>query len=151
MSRDPRDTRTEQAADPADRDGHPDDPITELDPETQGSDVAEETEDQANQPGRLMGTFLLLRELWRLVRGEDQRIRVRDRPGLRGGDPSRVGDRKLAPQRCLVDLGGHDRIGHHADPREQIEPSRRSRGEDEPHDAGLMSCAHVMLNLIQHP
>src|SRR2546423_12620906 len=60
------------------RDRHPgmaDDPVTQLDPETQGSDVAEETEDQANQPGRLMGTFLLLRELWRLVRGERQRTR----------------------------------------------------------------------------
>ena len=75
MSGDPRETRNEQAAGRTDRDGHPDDPITELDPETQGSDVAEETEDQANQPGRLMGTFLLLRELWRLVRGERQRTR----------------------------------------------------------------------------
>ena len=75
MSRDPRETRNEQAPARADRDGHLDDPITELDPETQGSDVAEETEDQANQPGRLMGTFLLLRELWRLVRGERQRTR----------------------------------------------------------------------------
>jgi ATP-binding cassette, subfamily B, bacterial len=67
-----RAARDERASD---RDGRPDDPITELDPETQGSDVAEETEDQANQPGRLMGTFLLLRELWRLVRGERQRTR----------------------------------------------------------------------------
>jgi ATP-binding cassette subfamily B protein len=75
VSRDPREARNEQAAGRADRDGHPDDPITELDPETQGSDVAEETEDQANQPGRLMGTLLLLRELWRLVRGERQRTR----------------------------------------------------------------------------
>jgi ABC-type multidrug transport system fused ATPase/permease subunit len=58
-------------------DGRPrdEDPILEVDPETQGSDVAEETEDQANQPGRLMGTLLLLRELWRLVRGERQRTR----------------------------------------------------------------------------
>ena len=32
------------------------DPVTERDPETQRSDVAEETEDQANQPGRLAGT-----------------------------------------------------------------------------------------------
>jgi ABC-type multidrug transport system fused ATPase/permease subunit len=58
-------------------DGRPraENPIVELDPETQGSDVAEETEDQANQPGRLMGTLLLLRELWRLVRGERQRTR----------------------------------------------------------------------------
>jgi len=72
VKREERATRSEQASD---RDGRPDDPITELDPETQGSDVAEETEDQANQPGRLMGTFLLLRELWRLVRGERQRTR----------------------------------------------------------------------------
>jgi ATP-binding cassette, subfamily B, bacterial len=59
----------------ADRDGRPDDSIAELDPETQGSDVAEETENQANQPGRLMGTMLLARELWRLLRGERQRTR----------------------------------------------------------------------------
>ena len=72
MKGEERATRSEQASD---RDGRPDDPITEPDPETQGSDVAEETEDQANQPGRLMGTFLLLRELWRLVRGERQRTR----------------------------------------------------------------------------
>ena len=45
------------------------------DPETQGSDVAEETEDQANQPGRLAGTLLLFRDLWRLLRGEDERGR----------------------------------------------------------------------------
>jgi ABC-type multidrug transport system fused ATPase/permease subunit len=51
------------------------DPVTERDPETQGSDVAAETEDQANQPGRLAGTLLLFRDLWRLIRGEDQRAR----------------------------------------------------------------------------
>jgi len=51
------------------------DPVTELDPETQRSDVAEETEDQANQPGRLAGTLLMFRDIWRLVRGEDQRGR----------------------------------------------------------------------------
>ncbi len=45
------------------------------DPETQGSEVAEETEDQANQPGRLAGTLLMFRDLWRLVRGEDDRGR----------------------------------------------------------------------------
>jgi ATP-binding cassette subfamily B protein len=45
------------------------------DPETQGSDVAQETEDQANQPGRLAGTLLLFRDLWRLLRGEDERGR----------------------------------------------------------------------------
>jgi ABC-type multidrug transport system fused ATPase/permease subunit len=43
--------------------------------EAQGSDVAEDTEDQANQPGRFAGTLLLLRDLWRLIRGEDQRGR----------------------------------------------------------------------------
>ena len=48
---------------------------TPADPETQGSDVAEETEEQANQPGRLAGTLLLARDLWRLIRGEDQRGR----------------------------------------------------------------------------
>jgi ABC-type multidrug transport system fused ATPase/permease subunit len=70
-----RGARSEPSADGHDRNGRPDDPITALDPETQGSDVAEETEDQANQPGRLLGTFLLLRELWRLFRGERQRTR----------------------------------------------------------------------------
>jgi ABC-type multidrug transport system fused ATPase/permease subunit len=45
------------------------------DPEAEGSEVAEETEDQANQPGRLAGTLLLARDLWRLLRGEDQRGR----------------------------------------------------------------------------
>ena len=58
-------------------DGRPraEDPIVEVDPEAQGSDLAEETEDQANQPGRLIGTLLLIRALWRLVRGERQRTR----------------------------------------------------------------------------
>ena len=51
------------------------DPVTERDPETQGSDVAEETADQANQPGRLAGTLLMFRDIWRLVRGEDERAR----------------------------------------------------------------------------
>jgi ABC-type multidrug transport system fused ATPase/permease subunit len=50
-------------------------PVTQPDPETQGSEVAEETEDQANQPGRFAGTFLLFRDLWRLLRGERQRTR----------------------------------------------------------------------------
>ncbi|MGH2954177.1 MAG: ABC transporter ATP-binding protein [Solirubrobacterales bacterium] len=54
---------------------HGDDPVTERDPEGQGSEVAAETEDQANQPGRLAGTLLLARDLWRLIRGEDQRGR----------------------------------------------------------------------------
>jgi ATP-binding cassette subfamily B protein len=51
------------------------DPVTERDPETQGSEVAVETEDQANQPGRLAGTLLMLRDIWRLLRGEDERAR----------------------------------------------------------------------------
>jgi ATP-binding cassette subfamily B protein len=51
------------------------DPVTERDPTVQGSEVAEQTEDDANQPGRLAGTLLLVRDLWRLVRGEDQRGR----------------------------------------------------------------------------
>jgi ABC-type multidrug transport system fused ATPase/permease subunit len=51
------------------------DSVTERDPEAQGSEVAAETEDQANQPGRLAGTLLLVRDLWRLIRGEDQRGR----------------------------------------------------------------------------
>ncbi len=75
MSGERRRARNEPATREAGRDGRPSEPITELDPETQGSDVAEETEDQANQPGRLMGTLLLARELWRLIRGERQRTR----------------------------------------------------------------------------
>jgi hypothetical protein len=51
------------------------DSVTEADPETQRSDVAEETEDQANQPGRFAGTLLMLRDIWRILRGEDQRGR----------------------------------------------------------------------------
>ena len=51
------------------------DPVTERDPETQESEVAQATEDEANQPGRLMGTFLLFRDLWRLFRGEENRTR----------------------------------------------------------------------------
>ncbi len=51
------------------------DAVTERDPETQRSDVAEETEDQANQPGRLAGTVLMFRDIWRILRGEDQRGR----------------------------------------------------------------------------
>ncbi|MEK6273111.1 MAG: ABC transporter ATP-binding protein [Actinomycetota bacterium] len=54
--------------------GREEDPAT-ADPEAQGSDVAEDTEDQTNQPGRFAGTLLLLRDLWRLIRGEDQRGR----------------------------------------------------------------------------
>ena len=51
------------------------DAVTEIDPEAKGSEVAEETEDEANQPGRLAGTVLMLRDIWRLVRGEDERGR----------------------------------------------------------------------------
>ena len=61
VSAERRRARNEPATRGAGRDGRPSDPITELDPETQGSDVAEETEDQANQPGRLIGTLLLAR------------------------------------------------------------------------------------------
>jgi len=67
--------RDERRTPGVDGDGRADDPITEVDPETQESDVARETEDQANQPGRLFGTFLLFRDLWRLLRGERQRTR----------------------------------------------------------------------------
>ncbi len=70
-----RGTRNGPATRDRGRDELPGDPIVEADPETQGSDVAEETEDQANQPGRLIGTLLLARELWWLVRGERQRTR----------------------------------------------------------------------------
>src|SRR3954452_10222388 len=35
----------------------------------------EELEQEANEPGRLASTVLLVRELWRLLRGEDQRGR----------------------------------------------------------------------------
>ena len=76
MSRDGR-TRDERARGGLDgtEDGRRRDPVTEPDPETQGSEVAEATEDQANQPGRFAGTFLLFRDLWRLLRGERQRTR----------------------------------------------------------------------------
>jgi ABC-type multidrug transport system fused ATPase/permease subunit len=57
------------------RRGRENDPVTESDPEAQDSDLALETEDQANQPGRLAGTLLMLRDLWRLLRGEDDRSR----------------------------------------------------------------------------
>ncbi len=67
--------RDERRTPGVDGDGRADDPITEVDPETQESEVARETEDQANQPGRLFGTFLLFRDLWRLLRGERQRTR----------------------------------------------------------------------------
>ncbi len=70
-----RGTRNGPATRDRGRDELPGDPIVEADPEMQGSDVAEETEDQANQPGRLIGTLLLARELWWLVRGERQRTR----------------------------------------------------------------------------
>ena len=94
------------------------DAVTERDPETQGSEVAAETEDQANQPGRLAGTLLMFRDLWRLVRGEDQRGRKvrwllgllrpyrtqvvaddgraadRDRGGAGAALPRRAGDRR---------------------------------------------------------
>jgi ABC-type multidrug transport system fused ATPase/permease subunit len=63
--------RSDRRGRPGDDDGAP----TSVDPETQGSDVAEETHDQANQPGRFAGTLLLLRDLLRLIRGEDQRGR----------------------------------------------------------------------------
>jgi ATP-binding cassette subfamily B protein len=39
------------------------------------TNLTEDTEDQANQPGRFAGTLLLLRDLWRLIKGEDQRGR----------------------------------------------------------------------------
>jgi ABC-type multidrug transport system fused ATPase/permease subunit len=65
-----------RSRDGASVDGRPEiDPVTERDPEVQGSQVAEQAEDQANQPGRLIGTFLLFRDLWRLIRGERQRTR----------------------------------------------------------------------------
>ena len=75
MSRARDRSRGEERGRGAGRDGRLDDPIIQPDPEAQGSDVAEETEEQANQPGRLMGTVLLARELWRLFRGEPQRTR----------------------------------------------------------------------------
>ena len=67
-----------QSADRRSQNGNTDvdrDPVTEVDPEAQDSDVAVETEDQANQPGRFAGTLLMFRDIWRLLRGEDQRGR----------------------------------------------------------------------------
>lgn len=51
------------------------DSVTERDPEAQGSEVAAQTAEQSNQPGRLAGTVLMFRDLWRILRGEDQRAR----------------------------------------------------------------------------
>jgi ABC-type multidrug transport system fused ATPase/permease subunit len=56
------------------RPGVDEDPGTAVDPEAQGS-AAVEAAAEANQPGRLAGTLLLGRDLWRLIRGEDQRGR----------------------------------------------------------------------------
>ena len=39
------------------------------------SEVETETEDQANQPGRLAGTLIMFRDLWRVIRGQDERGR----------------------------------------------------------------------------
>ena len=47
----------------------------EADPATQGSQVAEAAEVEGNQPGRLLGTVLLARDLWRLARGDGGRGR----------------------------------------------------------------------------
>jgi ATP-binding cassette subfamily B protein len=64
-----------EAAPPTGRRSDATDSVTERDPETQGSEVAAQTEDQSNQPGRLAGTLLMFRDIWRLLRGEDQRAR----------------------------------------------------------------------------
>jgi len=57
------------------RERRDDDPVTEVDPCAESSDVAEETEAASNQPGRFAGTMLMLRDVWRILRGEDQRGR----------------------------------------------------------------------------
>ena len=79
MSAGDRPTRQNPAASTSEVDGDSRDRVEVggfgVDPETQNSEVAKETEDQANQPGRLAGTLLMLRDIWRLVRGEDQRGR----------------------------------------------------------------------------
>jgi ABC-type multidrug transport system fused ATPase/permease subunit len=58
-----------------DADRRDDDPVTEADPCAEGSDVAEDAEEVSNQPGRFAGTLLMLRDIWRILRGEDQRGR----------------------------------------------------------------------------
>jgi ABC-type multidrug transport system fused ATPase/permease subunit len=70
LSRDQKSATSDQASS-----GRDADPITERDPEGQGSDVAEEVEEGTNQPGRLVGTLLMLRDIWRILRGEEQRAR----------------------------------------------------------------------------
>jgi ABC-type multidrug transport system fused ATPase/permease subunit len=73
-----RDAERRRGLSRAEQDGRPPaevDAVTEADPQAQGSPVATETEDQANQPGRLAGTLLMFRDIWRLLRGEDQRGR----------------------------------------------------------------------------
>jgi ABC-type bacteriocin/lantibiotic exporter with double-glycine peptidase domain len=57
------------------RGGNGTDPVTERDPAEQGSDVARDSEEVANQPGRFAGTLLMFRDIWRILRGEDQRGR----------------------------------------------------------------------------
>ena len=44
-------------------------------PEPDAAAAEQAEEDRANQPGRLAGTLLMFRDIWRLIRGEDQRAR----------------------------------------------------------------------------
>ena len=102
------------------------------DPETQGSDIAEETEEQANQPGRLVATAIIIRDVWRLLRGEDDRGRkVRWLIGLLqalppSGDPDvrrpgrgdGGGPGPSLPGGCR-DRQGHQRRRHHRPRRDR--------------------------------
>ena len=103
-----------------------DDPVTERDPETQGSDVAEETEDQANQPGGSPARSLMFRDIWRLIRGEDQR-------GAEGAVDARVA--ASVPQAGLADdgrAGRGDRGGAGASvPRRSGDRRRDHRQDDD--------------------
>ena len=69
------------------------------------------------------------------IGGEHQRVRLarRDRLGFLARQPQRMLARQLALGNAFVDVGGDDRVGHHADAREQVEAARARRGEDQPH------------------
>ncbi len=103
------------------------------DPETQGSDVAEETEDQANQPGRLAGTALMLRDIWRLLRGEDERARkgrwllslLRHLPAPGDPDDDRAADRHRGRAGAAVPGRQGDRQRHPGGQRERPDGHRR--------------------------
>ena len=69
------------------------------------------------------------------VGGEHQRfgMALLDRIRLLDRQPQRMDARQFAGGNALVDMGGIDRVGHDADPGEQVEAARARRSEDQPH------------------